>query len=128
MGEKMGIGFQLMDDYLDVYADQSKFGKQVGGDIISNKKTYLLITALEKANENQKEELHHWLSARDFDPSLKVKAVTDIYNDIGIPQMTKSKMTQYFDECFECMNDVEADQVSKQALVEFINRIIQRDS
>ncbi len=128
MGEDLGIGFQLMDDYLDVYGDQSKFGKQVGGDIISNKKTFLLITALEKSNRQQKNELLTWLEKTSFDPDEKVSVVRRIYNEIGIAELTKSKMNEYFNECFSYLDDLDANPSSKFLLKEFIDRIINRES
>src|SRR5690606_7601651 len=74
-GENVGIGFQLKDDLLDVYADQAKFGKQIGGDIISNKKTFLLIKALELSQGKVAEELRYWLAQETFDSTEKVNAV-----------------------------------------------------
>src|ERR1700743_3844135 len=85
-GEHLGIAFQLQDDILDVYGDPEKFGKQVGGDIISNKKTYLLIKALELAKDHRGAELKALLANKQFDNSEKVKAVTDIYNSLDVRQ------------------------------------------
>lgn len=127
IGENMGIGFQLMDDYLDVYADQKKFGKQVGGDIISNKKTYLLINALEKANDRQKEELSGWLMAKEFDPKEKVSEVTRIYNEIGIPEMTKLKMDQYFSHSFDLLDQLDASEKGKTELKNFAEMLMKRE-
>src|ERR1700743_795645 len=81
-GEQLGIAFQLQDDILDVYGDPEKFGKQVGGDIISNKKTYLLIKALEYAGNQHKSELDKWIALKQFDHAEKVSAVTAIYNSL----------------------------------------------
>ena len=83
-GEQIGLAFQLQDDYLDVYGDSKVFGKEIGGDITSNKKTYMLINAFNKANDAQRKELTRWVSARDFDRNEKVDAVTRLYNEIGI--------------------------------------------
>src|SRR5690554_2087299 len=83
-GVSIGIGFQLKDDLLDVYADKAKFGKQVGGDIIANKKTYLLIKAKELAANRDTKELRDWENAADFDKEEKVKAVTALYDRLGI--------------------------------------------
>ena len=79
-GVNIGIGFQLKDDLLDAYADPKKFGKQVGGDIIANKKTWLLIKALEKAQGKEKKELQHWLAAKTFKKKEKVAAIKVIYD------------------------------------------------
>src|SRR5258708_5357143 len=91
-GINVGTGFQLKDDWLDVYADKKKFGKQVGGDIIANKKTFLLIKALEKARGKHKPELEKWLASKKFDPRKKVKAITSIYNELNIRELTEKKM------------------------------------
>ncbi|MBV6645004.1 MAG: polyprenyl synthetase family protein [Cyclobacteriaceae bacterium] len=126
-GENMGIGFQLMDDLLDVYADQTKFGKQVGGDIVSNKKTYLLINALEMANTEQREKLNYWIGKDDFVVEEKVKAIKAIYDEIGIPNLTQLKIDHYFDKSFKILNEIEGDQSSKQVLNDFATQLMKRD-
>lgn len=100
-GVNVGLGFQLKDDLLDVYADKAKFGKQVGGDIISNKKTYLLIKAQELAKDKDAEALRFWGNAEDFDKEGKVQAVTTLYNALGIRELTEAKMEAYFAKGFE---------------------------
>ncbi len=108
-GVQIGIGFQLKDDLLDVYADQKKFGKQVGGDIIANKKTFLLIKALEKVRGKQKLELNQWLSAKKFNAAKKVKAVTHIYDALNIPAITEKKIEEYFQQGFTSLSKVSGD-------------------
>lgn len=105
-GVSVGIGFQLKDDLLDVYADKDKFGKQVGGDIISNKKTFLLIKAIELAGGETKTELKNWLSLKKFNKSAKVKAVTTIYNQLEIRQLTERKIEKYFTRGFNALNSM----------------------
>ncbi|MEP4376999.1 MAG: polyprenyl synthetase family protein, partial [Algoriphagus sp.] len=100
-GVNIGVGFQLKDDLLDVYADQAKFGKQVGGDIISNKKTFLLIKALELATGEDAETLNYWLNQTDFDKDEKVKAVRAIYEKLGIRALAESKINSFFEAGFE---------------------------
>lgn len=100
-GVNIGVGFQLKDDLLDVFADQAKFGKQVGGDIISNKKTFLLIKALELAKGKDAEDLNYWLSKKDFDKTEKVTAVRALYEKLGIKSLTEAKMQYYFKTGFE---------------------------
>ncbi|MCH6236191.1 polyprenyl synthetase family protein [Cognataquiflexum rubidum] len=100
-GVNIGIGFQLKDDLLDVYADKDKFGKQVGGDIISNKKTFLLIKAKELAEGDSKIKLESWLEAKTFNKEEKVAAVTAIYDSLEIKSLTEAKMKAYFDKGFE---------------------------
>lgn len=99
-GVDIGVGFQLKDDLLDVFADQAKFGKQVGGDIISNKKTFLLIKALELAKGKDAEELNHWLSLKEFDKVEKVAAIRGLYEKLGIKSLTEAKMNWYFEAGF----------------------------
>lgn len=100
-GVNIGVGFQLKDDLLDVFADQAKFGKQVGGDIISNKKTFLLIKAMELAQGKDAEDLNYWLSKKDFDKTEKVTAVRSLYEKLGIKSLTEAKMQNYFKTGFE---------------------------
>jgi geranylgeranyl diphosphate synthase, type II len=124
-GTNIGIGFQLKDDLLDVYADQKKFGKQVGGDIIANKKTFLLIKALEKAKGKDKTELFRWLAAKKFDKRKKVKAITEIYNRNNISQLTEQRINDYFDKGFQSLETLSTDQ---SMLRHFANELIKRQS
>lgn len=103
-GVSVGIGFQLKDDLLDVYAEKEKFGKQVGGDIISNKKTFLLIKALERASGKTKDELKNWISLKKFSKPAKVKAVTAIYDKLDIRKLTERKIESYFTRGFNALN------------------------
>jgi geranylgeranyl diphosphate synthase type II len=100
-GVNIGIGFQLKDDLLDVYADKSLFGKQVGGDILANKKTFLLIKAMELAKGGNAERLNYWLHVREYEKSEKVEAVTDIYNQMNIRLLCENKMKSYFEQGFD---------------------------
>ncbi len=100
-GVNIGIGFQLKDDLLDVYADKSLFGKQVGGDILANKKTFLLIKALELAKGPIAERLDYWLHLEDYDKNEKVEAVTDIYDELEIKSLSEDKMRDYFERGFD---------------------------
>jgi len=126
-GVDIGIGFQLKDDLLDVYGDQEKFGKQVGGDIISNKKTFLLLKALELANADQKEQLDYWLNTTAFNPEDKVKAVTAVYDQIGIKELTLAKMNEYFGKGFEALDQIHAAEDRKASLKSFAQYLIDRD-
>lgn len=126
-GTSIGIGFQLKDDLLDVYGEQSKVGKQVGGDIISNKKTYLLIQALNLANPTQKEILDSWIAKTDFNKEEKVKAITAIYDEIGIKTLAEAKMNEYFDSGFAYLDQVQADTSKKNFLAEFSKSLINRE-
>ena len=127
-GVNIGIGFQLQDDLLDVFADQAKFGKQVGGDIISNKKTFLLIKALELAKGKEKEELQHWLGLSQFYKEEKVAAVKGIYEKLGIRSLTEKKMASYFEEGFQQVERLQIkDQNYSKALVAVTQELMQRE-
>ncbi|MEP1034254.1 polyprenyl synthetase family protein [Ekhidna sp.] len=127
IGEKAGIGFQLMDDLLDVYGDKAKFGKLVGGDIVSNKKTYLLIKALELANDTQRKEMNKWLSATDFDINEKVAAIKNIYGELGIFELTQKKMNNFYDEAFALLDTMDAREEGKKALIDFFEKLMKRE-
>lgn len=100
-GVHIGLGFQLKDDLLDVYADKAKFGKQVGGDIIANKKTYLLIKAKELAQQKETEMFRFWEDAKEFEKEEKVKAITSLYDSLGIREIAEAKMEAYFNSGFK---------------------------
>lgn len=126
-GVNIGIGFQLKDDLLDVYADQTKFGKQVGGDIISNKKTFLLIKALELASGKDAKELAYWLSLEEFDKEEKVKAVKGIYHQLGIKSIAEDEMNRYFQAGFDLFDSIKCNHSSyfeelKQITEDLIHR------
>jgi geranylgeranyl diphosphate synthase type II len=127
-GESIGIGFQLKDDLLDVFGDQAKFGKQVGGDIIANKKTFLLIKALQLAGGEQKRQLDGWLSAKTFDPPEKIRAVTGIYNALAIDRLTEAKMNEYFALGLSCLDRVTAPPERKAPLRDFVEKLIYREN
>lgn len=125
-GVNIGIGFQLKDDLLDAYADPKKFGKQVGGDIIANKKTILLIHALQKAKGTEGKKLSQWLSSKKFNKAEKVKAVKDIYDSLRIQKTVEKKINQYFDKGFKSLESL-PDSNQKQFLVEFTKSLIERE-
>lgn len=125
-GIKMGLAFQLQDDYLDVYADSSVFGKNIGGDICSNKKTFMLITALNKAGEKDKAELQKWIDAESFDSTEKIKAVTQIYNNVGVPAMCMEKINSLYSEGLNILNEVSVDDNLKNNLRDFTAKLMNR--
>lgn len=127
-GTNIGIGFQLKDDLLDAYGDPKKFGKQVGGDIIANKKTFLLITALEKAKGKQKRELEDWLSAKKFRKQAKVKAVRSLYDSLGIPLLAEKKIDQFFKKGFDNLSALTCIENSKKMLEAFTEALIARQA
>lgn len=126
-GINIGIGFQLKDDILDVYGDAEKFGKKVGGDIVENKKTFLLIKAQELAEGQNKEILQEWLSKEDADEAEKVAAITSVYDKLRIKQLTTEKMNEYFSKGFELLEKVELSDDKKKPLLEMTQYLIDRD-
>ncbi len=127
-GRNMGIAFQLQDDLLDVYGDPEKFGKQVGGDIIANKKTYLLIKAIEIADGKTAETLNYWLAAKQFDATEKVAAVTAIYTQIGIDKLVKQVMDTYCQTALAALAAVNVvHPIRKQQLADFALQLIDRE-
>lgn len=127
-GVNIGIGFQLKDDLLDVYGDPVKFGKQVGGDIMANKKTFMLIEALERADGQIRTELLDWLSRTDFDKIKKVQAVTAIYDTLGIRQLAEARITDYFAKGITNLEQVNADLARKAILLTFARQLVERES
>ena len=125
-GEQIGLAFQLQDDYLDVYGDSKVFGKEIGGDITSNKKTYMLINAFNKANDAQRKELTRWVSARDFDRNEKVDAVTRLYNEIGIDQLAQDKIAYYFAQSKKFLDAVNVPEEKKEELRKYAQKMMKR--
>jgi geranylgeranyl diphosphate synthase type II len=127
IGETIGLGFQLKDDLLDVYGDPEKFGKQPGGDILANKKTYLLIKAFEKAKGATLESLEAWVTATEFDPAEKVQAVTSIYDSLGLKAETEAVIASYFDAAFTEIQSLAISAEQKSALVKFMSGLVDRE-
>ena len=127
-GEKLGLAFQLQDDLLDVYGDPKVFGKAIGGDITSNKKTYMLINAFQLANEEQKAELMRWITAEEFDKAEKIAAVTEIYNQIGIRELCEKKINAFFDEARAFLNKINVAEERKQQLRRFTDQMLHREN
>ena len=127
-GEQLGIAFQLQDDILDVYGDPEKFGKLVGGDIISNKKTYLLIKSLELAKDDDAIELHELLASQQFDSGEKVKNVTAIYNKLDIRNYAETAMHDYAYNAFKALDDINLPEDRKQYLRDFADGLMVREN
>ncbi len=126
-GEQLGLAFQLQDDLLDVYGDPKVFGKAVGGDIASNKKTYMLINAYNLANEKQHAELVKWIEAPTFNRDVKVARVTSLYDEIGIRQLCEEKINYYFQQAAQCLAKVYVPEERKQALREYMDELLHRN-
>lgn len=105
-GLNLGMAFQIKDDLLDVFGDAQLFGKQVGGDIISNKKTYLFLKALEEADESQEGELRKWMSNNSYNAAEKVEAVTAIFEDLQVKEAANQLMDQYYNKAISALNRI----------------------
>ena len=125
-GEQIGLAFQLQDDYLDVYGDTKVFGKVVGGDILCNKKTYMLIKAFENADASQSQSLLEWVSKKSFDPAEKIAAVTKLYNDIGIDRLAQEKIDYYFQNSKKYLDAVDVPEGQKGELREYAQMMMKR--
>lgn len=125
-GEQIGLAFQLQDDYLDVYGDPKVFGKAVGGDIASNKKTYMLINAFNCADDRQRKELQRLIGAEAFDRDEKVATVTALYNEIGIDKMAKDKMDFFFEQSKRYLDAVSISEERKLELRAYAERMMKR--
>lgn len=126
-GVNIGLAFQLQDDFLDVYGDPAVFGKAIGGDITSNKKTYMLINALRLAEGETKAELTQWVEAKEFNREEKVNAVTKIYNELGIDKLAKAKMEEYYVKAISALDAVAVDETKKATLREFADKLMKRN-
>lgn len=127
IGETIGLGFQLKDDLLDVYGDPEKFGKQPGGDILANKKTYLLIKAFQKASGSTLASLEKWVAATDYDAAEKVRAVTAIYDSLNLKAETEAVIASYFDAAFNEIQSLAISEEQKSALVKFMSGLVDRE-
>ena len=125
-GMKMGLAFQLQDDWLDVYGDPKVFGKNIGGDILCNKKTYMLITALQQADDAQRAELEGWLSATNCEPAEKIAAVTRLYNKVGVGERCMERVEAYYNEGLAVLDSVALPAERKQVLKEFACSLMNR--
>ena len=125
-GEKVGLAFQLQDDYLDVYGDPKVFGKKIGGDILCNKKTFMLINTLALCDDLQRKNLQAWINKADFVPEEKIKAVKAIYDAVDIKTVCKNKMQQLYDEGFLAFSKVSVEESRKTMLKEYVEQLMRR--
>lgn len=126
-GINLGIAFQLQDDLLDVFADQDKFGKKIGNDIVSNKKTFLLLKALELSDKNMKGDLLQWITKKEFDPEEKISAIKTIYNNLNIKEITNKNIEKYYQSALNIWEEMELPLQKKAELLELAHLIMGRD-
>lgn len=127
-GVKMGLAFQLQDDWLDVYGDPRVFGKNIGGDILCNKKTFMLITALAEADERRRAELEHWLSMgeKEVCPEEKIAAVTRLYDELGIGDRCIALSDRYYKEGLDILDRIALPDERKAALRDYACGLMNR--
>ncbi len=126
-GESLGLAFQLQDDWLDVYGDPARFGKNIGGDILNNKKTFMLINAQRLAQGGDAEELDRWLSAAYYDPAEKIAAVTDLYTRLGVGELCLQQVDRYSRMAMDALQEIEVEDSAKQTLYNLAVSLMKRD-
>lgn len=126
-GENLGLAFQLQDDILDVYGDPEKFGKQVGGDILADKKTFLLIKARELARGESASELDKWLNKPDVLSDNKVNAITSVYNSLGVRKLAEAEMENYVRKALNALDKISVENSKKELLRGFAEQLLIRE-
>lgn len=125
-GELVGLAFQLQDDLLDVYGDEKTFGKAIGGDILNNKKTFMLIKALELAEGDTYKELQSWINAENPDKAEKIAGVTAIYTAIGVKRIAEEQIARYTDEALKILQEINMSEDGKQSFRAFADMLMNR--
>ncbi len=125
-GRNLGIAFQLQDDYLDAFGDPKTFGKQIGGDIIENKKTFLYLRALELCSSSEKETLLHLYSIEPTDPTDKIVAVKTVFEQSGSVNETKKEIEIYTKKAFDCLTQINLPEERKGVLKAFGENLMKR--
>jgi len=126
-GVNIGLAFQLQDDLLDVYGDPKVFGKNIGGDIVANKKTYLLLKAFELAKGNVKDKLDALIFESYDNPDKKVIEVKEIYEELNIKNITEYLIDKYFDEGLACLQKINVENERKSQISTIINKLLKRE-
>ncbi len=126
-GYRLGMAFQLQDDLLDAYGKSAVFGKAIGNDMLTNKKTFLLVTALREAGEEDRRSLNAWLAAKDAVPEEKIRGMLDIYDRLGIRAKTEEAITLYFSQAADILRSLDIDPKRKEQLSNFAHELINRD-
>ena len=125
--EQLGLAFQLQDDYLDVYGDPAVFGKKIGGDILCDKKTYLLINAWLRADETTREELTRWMGCPADMAAQKIQAVTAIYNRLDIPQLCQQTIDNFFEQARHTLSQINLPAEKQEQLWKYARTLLHRN-
>lgn len=126
-GVNVGIAFQLQDDLLDVYGETHTFGKEIGGDILANKKTFLMLNALSLAENDQAETLQHWINRTD-EPQQKIQEITKCYNQLDIPVLTMNEMRNYSEKAYHALDQVALPLAKKELLKHLAESLLLRNT
>jgi len=126
-GRNLGLAFQIQDDLLDIWGDTKIFGKKAGGDIVTDKKTFPLIKALELASGDSKKQLQSLYNNKDLDPEIKIKQVISIYDELNIREVTETLANDFFDKAFSLLQKVGVDDNRKKELTDLASSLIGRN-
>ncbi len=126
-GESIGLAFQLQDDYLDVYGDPKTFGKNIGGDILCNKKTWMLIKCLQKADDQQEIQLRGWMNRKDYLAEEKIAAVTELYDATNIPVLALEAIEYYYRKGLQELDSIAVPEEKKSALKAYVEQLLKRN-
>lgn len=127
-GIHSGLAFQLQDDLLDVYGDTATFGKNIGGDILCNKKTFLLINALRMASAEQQKTLSGWMEKTTFDPAEKIDVFTSVYNSLDLKKLTEQKIQYHYAEAMKRLDALTISPEKQTVLKDVCDRLMYRQS
>lgn len=126
-GINLGLAFQLQDDLLDVFADQEKFGKKIGGDIVANKKTFLLLKTLELASAPQRAELLSWIGKTTFNPEEKIEAVRQLYAEVNVQALAEQAINEFYQKAMAELEAIQIEKTRKEELMLLARTIMQRE-
>jgi len=127
-GENLGLAFQLKDDLLDLFGKEEVFGKKTGGDVITNKKTYLYVKSFELATGNEKKILSNYFSGNEFDEEEKIKTVKSIYNNLNVIEITENEIDKFFKQSIKCLDEINLPSFRKSELKKLANQLLRRES
>ena len=125
-GRNLGIAFQIQDDILDVFGDEYNFGKKIGGDIIQNKKTFLLLKSFELAGVEEKKQLEYWISNNDSDNEKKISSVTSIFKKLGVNEEAERSKKSYMEKAMHHLDLVSSITERKNILIEISDKLLNR--
>jgi len=127
-GINIGIAFQLQDDYLDSFGDQDTFGKRIGGDIVCNKKTFLLLSALHCAEEKNKQELERWIQTKEFNEEQKISAIKKIYTQTEVDKKSQVLMEDYYKKAMNNLDEIDGNSDIKKELIKLASKLMKRNN